>query len=176
MSQNTCPECGGKKDYRSSLCQQCGRYKNRTFVITDIDPSWAYAFAGLFMGEGSLGLYLDKRARGSVHARASLKMRADETPLLEDVHEKLGARLYYEKKGDKYHVAWATTNTKQVLSLCLLLEMYTPFPAHKLGDVAIVKEFVIWRIDQPYRVESWDFAHELRAKLLKYRSYNFVKG
>lgn len=169
-----CPECGGVKDYRAALCANCGRITNSGIDFDAIEPAWAYAFFGLFMGEGSVGLYVDNRSRGSVHARASIKMRADERELLSDIARKLGANVYPEnaRDGSNPILVWATTNTAQVLDLCNFLLNHNVLPAKKLRDIEIVQRFCVWRMSQGYRVDNWDYAHELRNQLLKCREFS----
>lgn len=173
-----CPQCGRKKDYRSALCQECGRKTNPGINFEALTPEWCFAFVGLFMGEGSVGIYFDPRARGSYHARGAIKLRADDLPMLNDIHEKLGGKIYPEGSRNRSNpvMAWATSDTAHVLGLCDLIIEYNILPAKKLGDIEIVKEFCEWRMAQPYRVTSWDCASELRDKLLRYREFRSPEG
>lgn len=171
---NRCPKCGREKDYRSKLCQECGRKTNPGIDHSKLTPEWLYSFTGLFMGEGSVGIYFDKRSRGSYHARCAIKLRSDDRPLLNDIQSRLGGRIYNENARGRSNPAltWATTDTAHLYGVVCLLIEYSVLPAKKLGDLLIVKEFCEWRMSQPYRVSDWSIAAELQSRLLKIRGFS----
>lgn len=170
---NNCPNCGKKKDYRSALCIECGRKTNSGFKSELLTPEWCYAFTGIFMGEGSIGIHYDKRSGGSYHVRAQIKLRADDFELMNDIHNRLGGTLYNEKArgNSKPIITWATTDTGQVNGLCDLLLSHNILPAKKMRDVSIVKEFCTWRMSQPYRGFDWKYGADLQDKLLSCREF-----
>ena len=170
---NTCPSCGKNKDYRSALCQECGRKTNSGFKAELLTREWCIAFTALFMGEGSIGIQFDKRSGGSYHVRAQIKLRADDNLLMEDIYNRLGGTLYNEPARGNSNpiITWATTDTAQVNGLCDLLIAHNILPAKKMRDVSIVKEFCGWRMSQPFRVEDWSYGADLRDKLLSCRAF-----
>lgn len=169
-----CPSCGGAKAKNAILCFKCAKVKNPSVNPDLITDAWGYGFYGLFISEGTAGLNLDHRSGGSIHARLSIHLRADDRNLLVDVAEKLGGKVHDEHRSEDRNpmVVWVATNTEQVYDICQLLIKHAILPAKKLREIRLVSEFCQWRLEQPYKRVDWAYAHELRNQLLKCREFS----
>lgn len=171
---NECPQCGGLKDYRSRLCKNCGRNVNDGVDYSKLTPQWLACFSGFFIGEGSVGVYFDKRARGSYHARMSLKLRADDKPALDDIVDKLGGKIYSDKNRTSQQWGWASCDTSHINEICGLILENCPIPGKKLIEIRLVQEFCTWRLAQPYRVTDWSYAEDLAIRLSRCKLFTEI--
>jgi predicted RNA-binding Zn-ribbon protein involved in translation (DUF1610 family) len=188
----TCPECGGKKAWGSDVCMSCASNKRKIYqkpgwdrsddfergksidwsVITD---EWAYQFAGLFYGEGTITL--KRTNQGTVVATMSMHLRADDVGVLKDIQLKLGGSIRLNNRPSnvtKSHPTykWETVRTKQVYEIVCLLEKYAIIPAKKLNDIRIVRKFIEWRLNQPFQGGiDWEYAEQLVKELRAAREF-----
>lgn len=167
---NQCPKCGNPKDFRSRFCKDCSR-TCPTVDHSKLDPQWLACFGGLFIGEGSLGVYFDRRARGSWHPRITIRLRADDKPVLDDVVEKLGGKVFPDIHRDSREWGWASTDTKEILEISKLILNNCPIPGKKLVEVQLMVEFCEWRLSKGYRVQDWSFGKDLADRLSRCKLY-----
>lgn len=121
----------------------------------EISDVWAAEFCGLFWGEGHLSITRTSRVWSKTSKKsdkyepisgpfyrmsAMIDLRADDTPLLEEVHRVLGGSLYLSHKNDPApRRRWATTNKAQIERVCSVLRLGT-LPAKKAKEVELFIE------------------------------------
>lgn len=178
-----CPVCGGRKArIESKVCINCrdsqpyesrvNGWKRQGEELT-ADRDWLLQFVGLFVGEGSATM--QKTNKGGVSARLTVALRSDDKAVLEDVHQKLGGVIYQDNHGKNPQTRWQISRTHDVLDACNLILDHAVLPAKKLREVKIVRDFCIWRLNQPFRCKDWAEAERMLFELRDMRVFK-VQG
>lgn len=111
---------------------------------TTYSPEWAAWFSGFFDGEGSIACLATVHQDGGrrVIFRISITQRLDEAPLLHEIAERLGGRVY-ERTGGRtaaWHLDGATALSQRIVPL---------FQRHRLRT----KKALEWSLVAPLVVE-----------------------
>jgi len=175
-TRTPCPICGKLMNPRAASCRDCRSGPKKVLNYALITPEWLTCFAGFFMGEGTATLVCNKEP--SIQARVSIALRSDDSAVLEDIQAHFGGGLYYadrlNKKSSKSspQSSWIRSGLEDVDQICAWLQQYCQLPSKKLDDVATVREFIAWRLTQPYRGVDWIAAKAFRVKLLSSRKFS----
>jgi hypothetical protein len=121
------------------------------YVLSDAD-AFGLWFSGFFDGEGTLGIFPPYRVgRGNGYrCSAKISLRADDQPILDEIHARLGiGRIYADRKGwasaasktTNPCISWAVDGREPCLRLMEFFERY-PLRAKKARDFAIWAEGV----------------------------------
>jgi len=143
-----------KESIRGSLARHGIRvrsnYRTPPVDYSYVEPWWMQAFAGLFYGEGNLGLYANQMrsnrtneplSRKHIYPTLNISLRDDDTQLLNDVQAKLGGHLTYHTPKPPRHryVRWAIRGWKSVHGLLLVWPEQT-LPSRKLEEIKLLRE------------------------------------
>lgn len=159
---DTCPGCGGLKDKRAKTCANCRsktefpkqtyRYKGHprlgdvTFDPNSVDPLWAAWFAGLFTGEGYIGLSgATSNPKAFPRPVVAINMRMDEVEILEEIASVLGGGVgtYIQTKHCD-QCRWSLAGQTRVRNILLLLVTHGRV-GRKLKEAQLVLEYLEWR-------------------------------
>lgn len=117
------------------------------------NDNWIAEFRGLFWGEGCADIrrFTRKRSKRYFFApRLRITMRADERPMVEEIHRRLGGNIEYgemrSNSGTRPSVTWSLSTKKEVVRVCDLL-LKAEFPAKKLQQIKHVREAAYLRVD-----------------------------
>lgn len=171
-----CPDCGGPKQVKATRCRDCkdkmgveayprhatfkpGNDYGRLVNYDLLTDAWLYWFCGFFMGEGSASIRQAKHKDSSgitYTAGLNLTARYDDLAVLQDIQQKLGGSLSYNKpKKGNPEIRWNTTRFDNVKAICELLIKYNVGVAKKVQDVQIVLDYCNWRLTQPHHKPDW---------------------
>jgi hypothetical protein len=116
---------------------------------SSVDPGFGHWLAGFIDGEGSFAIIGQRRRSGTTdyHAVFRLEVRADDTPIVEEIHRRTGIGTIYRRHRQMQHIRdspqinWQVANIADQLKLVRLLEDH-PLRAKKRADFDIWKEAV----------------------------------
>ena len=172
-----CPDCGSAISRGGTYCVKCSQnhkhytkhIERRTEPSADLNAlpkEWIYQFVGLFYGEGTATIH--KTNKGSYIPVLGLGMRIDESPIVEDMMQRIGGHYHIENRGSHLPMfRWQCTRLHEVLDLCHLFLEHTVIPARKSKELAILVQFCEWRLSVPFHVRDWtpavEFLEQIRA-------------
>ncbi len=119
-----------------------------------LDPLWCAEFRGFFYGEGYIGITRNgiKGTAVMYSARAQITLRDDDLAMLQDIKEKLGGNLFFERRvrltkvGDRdtFSRPYAAWRTRSLTNLRLVIAVLEGgiMPSKKRQDLKIVKQFL----------------------------------
>ena len=176
-----CPKCGGKKSRKSKTCSAChDRSENRSHNRGWVEPDVSYLdkipvsfwkeFVGLFCGEGTATL--TRTNAGTIAARLSIHMRADDDLLLERIREVLGGALRHDQYATRNTmIKWQISQIHHVKRICELMLAHAELPYKKLFDIAHVLKFCEWRLQQPFHGADFAQAEVMLTELRDIRVF-----
>ena len=132
-------------------------------MFENLDKTWKSEFRGIFLGEGSAFMNIEKNSKGEevsmVRAHLAINMRHDEHIFINSIKDVLGVgslqiihNSRYSTSGSRDQIRWHTRSPEHIKAI--LEEILIPgvLQGQKVKDFLIILEFCDLRLSLPYRL------------------------
>jgi hypothetical protein len=162
-----CIKCGKLTSTKSFICMNCS---NIDWSLVP-DDFW-HQFIGLFMGEGSISIRVNKRYRDAPYISLSLVQREDDREVMAVIQNYLGGSIGLDCHGTNPQLRWVLQKNMDIYEVCLKLRDTCVLRSKKMFDVEIAIQYCEWYFScDTFHFKDYSPAYELREKLMASRPY-----